>query len=68
MLEMPSQARAKKCRDRMAQVPGRVLENSWLLRRTVAVLAADIADNAQIDENRGVEAGKLAEHDETRYL
>jgi hypothetical protein len=51
-----------------AQVPGRVLENSWLLRRTVAVLAADIADNAQINESRGVEAGKLAEHDETRYL
>jgi hypothetical protein len=23
-------------------------------------------DNAQINENRGVEAGKLAEHDETR--
>jgi hypothetical protein len=38
------------------------------LRRTVAVLAADIADNAQINESRGVEAGKLAEHDETRYL
>ena len=52
----------------MAQVPGRVLENSWFLRRTVAVLAADIADNAQINESRGVEAGKLAEHDETRYL
>ena len=51
-----------------AQVPGRILENSWFLRRTVAVLAADIADNAQINENRGVEAGKLAEHDETRYL
>ena len=48
--------------------PGRVLENSWFLRRTVAVLAADIADNAQINENRGVETGKLAEHDETRYL
>ena len=48
--------------------PVRVLENSWFLRRTVAVLAADIADNAQINENRGVEAGKLGEHDETRYL
>ena len=44
------------------------LDNVWFLRRTVTVLAADIADNAQINENRGVEAGKLAEHDETRYL
>ena len=44
------------------------LENRWFRKRTVAVLAADIADNAQINENRGVETGKLAEHDETRYL
>ena len=54
----------KKARDRMTST----LENSWFRKRTVAVLAAAIADNAQIDENRGVESGKLVEHDETRYL
>jgi hypothetical protein len=42
--------------------------DSWFRKRTVTVLAAYTVDNAQINENRGVEAGKLAEHDETRYL
>jgi hypothetical protein len=43
-------------------------ENSYFRKRTVAVFAADIADDEQNIETRDVETVKLAEHDETRHL
>jgi hypothetical protein len=37
-------------------------------RKEHSMFGVYTVDNAQIHENRGVETGKLAEHDETRYL
>ncbi len=41
---------------------------SQMRRKELSMFGVYTVDNAQINKYRGVETGKMAEHDETRYL